>query len=396
MVMADRAVRCLGGGMPKRRSAWMTEDLDQLRELARTFMAKEVTPHQERWAEQKHVDRELWTKAGEVGLLCLSIPEEYGGGGGTFAHEAVLIEEQARAGDSAWGNSVHSGIVAPYLVAYGTEEQKLRWLPKLASGEYVGAIAMSEPGAGSDLQGIKTKAIRDGDEYVVNGSKTFITNGSQADLVVVVAKTDPAEGAAGTSLVVVETAQAPGFRRGRVLDKVGMKGQDTAELFFDDVRVPAANLLGGAEGQGFVQLMNQLPQERLIIAVASIAGIEAAVAMTLEYVKDRTAFGRELIKFQNTRFTLAECATEAAVTRSFVDDCIQRHLEGQLDIPTAAMAKWWSTERLCRVVDECVQLFGGYGYMTEYPIARAWADARVQKIYGGTNEIMKEIIARSL
>jgi acyl-CoA dehydrogenase len=382
--------------MPKRRSTWMTEDLDQLRELARTFMAKELTPNQERWAAQKHVDRDLWTKAGEVGLLCLSIPEEYGGGGGTFAHEAVAIEEQARAGDSAWGNSVHSGIVAPYLLAYGTEEQKLRWLPKLASGEYVGAIAMSEPGAGSDLQGIKTKAIRDGDEYVVNGSKTFITNGSQADLVVVVAKTDPAERAAGTSLVVVETARAPGFRRGRVLDKVGMKGQDTAELFFDDVRVPAANLLGGTEGQGFVQLMNQLPQERLIIAVASIAGIEAAVALTLEYTKDRTAFGRELIKFQNTRFTLAECATEAAVTRSFVDDCIRLHLEGQLDVPTAAMAKWWSTERLCRVVDECVQLFGGYGYMTEYPIARAWADARVQKIYGGTNEIMKEIIARSL
>jgi len=382
--------------MSKRRSTWMTEDLDQLRELARTFVAKEMTPNQERWAAQKHVDRDLWTKAGEVGLLCLSIPEEYGGGGGTFAHEAVLIEEQARAGDSSWGNSVHSGIVAHYLLAYGTEEQKLRWLPKLACGEYVGAIAMSEPGAGSDLQGIKTKALRDGDGYVVNGSKTFITNGSQADLVVVVAKTDPAEGASGTSLVVVETAQAPGFRRGRVLDKVGMKGQDTAELFFDDVRVPSANLLGGTEGQGFVQLMKQLPQERLLIAVASIAGIEAAVALTLEYVKDRTAFGRELIKFQNTRFTLAECATEAAVTRSFVDDCIRLHLDGQLDVPTAAMAKWWSTERLCRVVDECVQLFGGYGYMTEYPIARAWADARVQKIYGGTNEIMKEIIARSL
>ncbi|WNV89607.1 acyl-CoA dehydrogenase family protein [Umezawaea sp. Da 62-37] len=381
--------------MPKRRSTWMTEDLDQLRELARTFVAKEMTPNQERWAEQKQVDRELWTKAGEVGLLCLSIPEEYGGGGGTFAHEAVVLEEQARGGDSAWGNSVHSGIVAPYLLAYGTEEQKLRWLPKLASGEFVGAIAMSEPGAGSDLQGIKTKAVLDGDEYVVNGSKTFITNGAQADLVVVVAKTDPKEGAAGISLVVVETS-TPGFRRGRVLDKVGMKGQDTAELFFDDVRVPVGNLLGGVEGQGFVQLMNQLPQERLIIAVASIAGIEAAVAMTLEYVKDRTAFGRELIKFQNTRFTLAECATEAAVTRSFVDDCINWHLKGELDIPTAAMAKWWSTERLCRVVDECVQLFGGYGYMTEYPIARAWADARVQKIYGGTNEIMKEIIARSL
>ncbi|WP_447003550.1 acyl-CoA dehydrogenase family protein [Saccharothrix isguenensis] len=374
----------------------MTEDLDQLRELARTFFERESVPHHERWAEQKQVDRDFWNKAGEVGLLCLSIPEEYGGGGGTFAHEAVLLEEQARCGDSAWGNSVHSGIVAHYVNAYGTEEQKRRWLPKLASGESVGAIAMSEPGGGSDLQNIKTKALRDGDEYVLSGSKTFITNGAQADLVIVVAKTDPGQGATGISLLVVETGSAPGFRRGRVLDKIGLKGQDTAELFFDDVRLSAANLLGEVEGQGFVQLMQQLPQERLIIAVASVAGIEAAVDLTLAYVKDRTAFGRELIKFQNTRFTLAECATEARVTRAFVDQCIAEHLEGRLDVPTAAMAKWWASERLCRVVDECVQLFGGYGYMTEYPIARAWADARVQKIYGGTNEIMKEIIARSL
>ncbi|MFC6089049.1 acyl-CoA dehydrogenase family protein [Saccharothrix lopnurensis] len=382
--------------MPTRRSPWMTEDLDQLRELARAFFAREAVPHQERWAAQKQVDREFWHKAGELGLMCASIPEEYGGGGGTFAHEAVLLEEQARAGDSSWGNSVHSGIVAHYLLAYGTEEQKHRWLPKLASGEYVGAIAMSEPGGGSDLQNIRTRALRRGDEYVLTGSKTFITNGAQADLVVVVAKTDPSQGATGISLLVVETASAPGFRRGRVLDKVGLKGQDTAELFFDDVRVPAGNLLGTGEGQGFIQLMRQLPQERLIIAVASVAGIEAAVDLTLAYVKERTAFGRELIKFQNTRFTLAECATEARVTRAFVDECVVEHLAGRLDVPTAAMAKWWSTERLCRVVDECVQLFGGYGYMTEYPIARAWADARVQKIYGGTNEIMKEIIARSL
>ncbi|RKT56774.1 acyl-CoA dehydrogenase [Saccharothrix australiensis] len=374
----------------------MTDDLDQLRELARTFLRKESVPHHERWAAQRHVDRDLWTKAGEVGLLCLSVPEEYGGGGGTFAHEAVLLEEQARAGDTAWGNSVHSGIVAHYVLAYGTEQQKRRWLPKLASGEYVGAIAMSEPGAGSDLQNVTTRALRDGDEYVLTGSKTFITNGAQADLVVVVAKTDPAQGAAGMSLLVVETGHAPGFRRGRVLDKVGLKGQDTAELFFDDVRVPADNLLGGAEGQGFAQLMRQLPQERLIIAVASVAGIEAAVDLTVDYVKQRTAFGRELIKFQNTRFKLAECATEARVTRAFVDECVEAHLAGRLDVPTAAMAKWWATDRLCAVVDECVQLFGGYGYMTEYPIARAWADARVQKIYGGTNEIMKEIIARSL
>ncbi|WP_090054849.1 acyl-CoA dehydrogenase family protein [Lentzea fradiae] len=378
--------------MAERRSRWMDSDLDQLRQLARTFFEKEVTPHAERFAEQKQVDRELWRKAGELGLLCLSIPEEYGGGGGTFAHEAVLLEEQARAGDSSWGNSVHSGIVAHYLNSYGTEEQKRRWLPKLASGEYVGAIAMTEPGAGSDLQGIRTRAVKDGDEYVISGSKTFITNGALADLVIVAAKTDPAQGATGISLLVVDND----IRRGRVLDKVGMKGQDTAELFFDDVRVPAANLLGGQEGLGFVQLMQQLPQERLIIGVASIAGIEAAVDVTLRYVKERQAFGKELIKFQNTRFKLAECATEAAVTRAFIDECIEKHLRGELDVPTAAMAKWWASDRLSRVVDECVQLFGGYGYMTEYPIARAWSDARVQRIYGGTNEIMKEIIARSL
>ncbi|ATE56608.1 acyl-CoA dehydrogenase family protein [Actinosynnema pretiosum] len=381
--------------MTARRSPWMTEDLDQLRSLARTFFAKEAVPHQERWAEQKQVDRDFWLKAGELGLLCLSVPEEYGGGGGTFAHEAVLLEEQARSGDSAWGGSVHNGIVAHYLLAYGTEEQKREWLPKLASGEHVGAIAMSEPGAGSDLQGITTRARRDGDGYVLSGSKTFISNGAQADLVIVAAKTDPERGAAGISLLVVETARAEGFRRGRVLDKLGLKGQDTSELFFDDVRLPASALLGG-EGQGFVQLMQQLPQERLVIAVSSVAGIEAALELTLDYVKQRSAFGRELIKFQNTRFTLAECATEARVSRAFVDECVGLHLRGELDVPTAAMAKWWSTERLCRVVDECVQLFGGYGYMTEYPIARAWADARVQKIYGGTNEIMKEIIARSL
>jgi acyl-CoA dehydrogenase len=379
-----------------RRPSWQTEDLNPFRDLVRTFFAREVAPHQERFAEQQHVDRELWRKAGEVGLHCVSIPETYGGGGGTFAHEAVLLEEQARAGDSAFGIGVHSGIVAHYLFAYGTEEQRHRWLPRLASGELVGAIAMTEPGAGSDLQGVTTRAVRDGDEYVINGAKTFITNGGQAGLVIVVAKTDPAEGAKGLSLLVVETEGAEGFRRGRVLNKVGLHGQDTAELFFDDVRVPATNLLGGAEGQGFVQLMQQLPQERLIIAVGSIAGIERAVEVTVEYVKQRKAFGRELFGFQNTRFVLAECATEAAVTRSFVDDCVRRHLAGELDVTTAAMAKWWSTDRLCRVVDDCVQLFGGYGYMTEYPIARAWADARVQRIYGGTNEIMKELIARSL
>jgi acyl-CoA dehydrogenase len=378
-----------------RRSSWMTEDLDAFRELARSFCEKELVPNQERWMAQKHVDRELWRRAGDVGLLCLSIPEEYGGGGGTFAHEVVLMEEQVRAGDSAWGISVHNGIVAPYLLAYGTEEQRGAWLPKLASGEWVSAIAMTEPGTGSDLQNITTKAVRDGDHYVVDGAKTFITNGGQADVVIVAVKTTAGEGAHGISLLVVE-ADSPGFRRGRVLDKVGLKGQDTAELFFDGVRVPVANLLGGVEGQGFVQLMRQLPQERLIIAVSSVCGMEAALAETLRYTKERTAFGREIFNFQNTRFTMAECATEAAVCRAFLDQCVERHLRGELDVPTAAMAKWWCSERAFAVIDQCVQMHGGYGYMNEYPIARAWTDVRVQRIFGGTNEIMKEIISRSL
>ncbi len=378
------------------RSGWLNGELDQLRELARTFFAKEAVPHIERWAKQQQVDRDFWNKAGDLGLLCVSIPEEYGGGGGTFAHEAVLLEEQARAVESSWGNAVHSGIVAHYLLAYGGEEQKRRWLPKLASGEYVGAIAMTEPGTGSDLQAITTRAIRQDGEYVVTGSKTFITNGAQADLVIVAAKTDPSLGAQGVSLVVVETRDLPGFRRGRVLDKIGLKGQDTAELFFDEVRVPAGNLLGDAEGQGFVQLMRQLPQERLIIAVTAVAGAERAIELTLQYVKERTAFGKPVMTFQNTRFTLAELATKATVTRTFVDSCIERHLAGQLDVGTAAMAKWWSTQVGCEIIDECVQLFGGYGYMTEYPIARMYADARVAKIFGGTNEIMKELISRFL
>ena len=382
------------------RSSWLNEDLDAFRELAHAFCQKELAPNQERWAEAKQVDRELWRKAGEIGLLCLSIPEEYGGGGGTFAHEAILLEEQAKAGDDAWGNAVHSGIVAHYLLSCGTEDQKRRYLPRLASGELVGAIAMTEPGTGSDLQNVKTRAIQDGDHYVLNGAKTFITNGAQAELVIVVAKTNPAEKAQGVSLLIVETEGAQGstagFRRGRVLDKVGLKGQDTSELFFDDVRVPVENLLGGTEGLGFVHLMQQLPQERLIIAVSAVAAMEAAVEMTIAYTKERTAFGREIFKFQNTKFTLAEAATEVAVSKAFLDQCIERHLRGELDVKDAAMVKWWTTDRLSRVVDECLQLFGGYGYMTEYPISRAWTAARVQRIFGGTNEIMKEIISRSL
>ncbi|MBP2324147.1 acyl-CoA dehydrogenase [Kibdelosporangium banguiense] len=376
--------------------SWLDEDLTAFRELARSFCEKELTPNAERWAEAKQVDRELWNKAGSVGLLCLSIPEEYGGGGGTFAHETVLLQEQARAMDDAWGVAVHNGIVAHYLRAYGTQEQKQRWLPGMASGELVGAIAMTEPGTGSDLQSIKTKAIRTGDSYVVNGSKTFITNGAQADLVIVAAKTNPEEKAAGISLVVVETEGTQGFRRGRVLDKIGMKGQDTAELFFDNVTIPAENLLGTQEGQGFIQLMQQLPQERLLIAVTAVAAMDLAVQQTLQYTKERSAFGRPIFGFQNTKFTLADAATEVAVSKAFLDQCIDRHLEGELDVTGAAMAKMWTTERLNKVVDNCLQLFGGYGFMNEYPIAKAWTAARVQRIFGGTTEIMKEIIARTL
>ncbi|MFC4001060.1 acyl-CoA dehydrogenase family protein [Prauserella oleivorans] len=377
------------------RSSWLNEELDDFRELARSFCQKELTPHQERWRENKQIDREVWTKAGEVGLLALSIPEEYGGGGGTFAHEAVLYEEQARSGDSAWGVSVHNGIVAHYILAYASEEKKKEWLPKFASGEWIGAIGMTEPGTGSDLQGIKTRAVREGDHYVINGAKTFITNGALADFVVVACKTDPEAGAKGVSLIAVP-ASTPGFRRGRVLDKVGMKGQDTAELFFDDVRVPVDNLLGGQEGIGFIQLMQQLPQERLLIAITAVAGMEAAVEQTIAYTKDRNAFGRPIFGFQNTKFTLAEAATECAVARAFLDQCIERHLKGELDVQGAAMAKLWTTERCNRVIDDCVQLFGGYGYMMEYPVARAWADMRISRIFGGTSEIMKDIISRTL
>ncbi|MFC9664715.1 acyl-CoA dehydrogenase family protein [Nocardia sp. NPDC127606] len=381
--------------MAANRSSWMNEDLDALRDMTRAFMAKELVPNIDKYREQHHVDRDLWNKAGEVGLLCISIPEEYGGGGGTFAHEAVLMEEQARAVDTSWGVSLHNGIVAHYLLAYGTEEQKKHWLPKMASGEVVGAIAMTEPGTGSDLQAVKAKAIRDGDEYVINGSKTFITNGAQADLIILVAKTDPTQGASGVSLVLVE-ADREGFRRGRVLDKIGQKGQDTSELFFEDVRVPVTNLLGTQEGQGFIQLMQQLPQERLIVSMGAVAGMEVALDHTLRYTKEREAFGRPVFGFQNTKFKLAEVATEARIARVFIDDCVEKHIRGELDIPTVAMAKWWTTDKAMQIADTCLQLFGGYGYMNEYPIARMWVDNRVQLIYAGTNEIMKEIIARSL
>jgi acyl-CoA dehydrogenase len=373
----------------------MDQDLDDFRDLARTFCEKEIKPNTERFIKNKQVDRELWNKAGALGLLCASVPEEYGGGGGSFLHEAILIEEQARVGDSSWGASLHSGIVAHYVLHYGTEEQKQHWLPKMASGEVVTAIAMTEPGTGSDLQNVKTRAIREGDDYVINGAKTFITNGALCDMVLVVAKTNPEEAAAGVSLIIVPT-DTPGFRRGRVLDKIGMKGQDTCELFFDDVRVPVTNLLGTDEGQGFFQLMMQLPQERLIVAVSCAASMELMLALTHEYTRTREAFGKPIFGFQNTKFKLAEVATEARVCRSFIDECLELHVKGELDIPTAAMAKYWASERAQKVADKCLQLHGGYGYMEEYPIARAWADLRVSQIYAGTTEIMKEIIARSL
>jgi long-chain-acyl-CoA dehydrogenase len=377
-------------------SAWKDDEVLALGELADKFVAAELTGKRDRWESQRYVDRDVWRRAGEIGLLCCSIPEEYGGGGGTFAHDLIVFESQARAGDTAWGNGVHSGIVAHYILAYGTEDQRRRWLPRLASGEMISAVAMTEPGAGSDLKNIRTRAVRDGGEYVIDGVKTFISNGHTADLIVVVAKTDAGAGAKGVSLLVVETDDCPGFVRGRILDKVGQHGADTSELFFEGVRVPAGNLLGGTEGQGFAQLMTQLAQERLVIADSAVAGLEAAVAVTLDYVKQRQAFGQALFDFQNTKFTLAECATTAHVARVFLDSCVERHLDGSLDATTAAMAKWWLTEQQVTVVDRCLQLHGGYGYMREYLIARMYEDARVQKIYGGSNEIMKDLVARSL
>jgi long-chain-acyl-CoA dehydrogenase len=382
--------------MIKHRSPWMDDDLDQVADLARGFFTKFCFPHEERWAKQQHVDREIWNKAGEHGLLCPSIPEEYGGGGGTFAHEAVLAIEQVRTLSPSLGIGVHSSIVAHYINAYGTEDQKRAWLPKMASGEFVGAIAMTEPGTGSDLQSITTKAVQDGDDYVINGAKTFISNGWLADLVLVVAKTGNEGGIGDISIVGVETADLTGFSRGRNLEKVGQHGQDTVELNFSDVHVPRTNLLGTVEGQGFIQLMQQLPQERLILAVAAVAAIEKAVTLSVDYAKERTAFGKPLMAYQNTKFVLAECDTVATVAWAYLDDCIGKHLAGALDVTGAAKAKWWLTEQQCTVVDRCVQIFGGYGYMAEYPIARMFVDSRVQKIYGGANEIMKEIIARSL
>jgi acyl-CoA dehydrogenase len=349
-----------------------------------------------KWRKNHCVDRDMWTKSGEAGLLGLSTPDQYGGAGGDYRHEVVLMDMLGRKGVDGFGISLHNAIVMPYIFHYGTEEQKQRWLPRLATGELVGAIAMTEPGAGSDLQGIKTTAKKSGNGYVINGSKTFITNGQTANLIIVVAKTDVAGGARGTSLMIVETDGAEGFERGRNLDKLGHEAQDTSELFFNDVKVPTENLLGTDEGQGFFQLMGQLPQERLNIAVQGMATIERALELTIAYVKDRKAFGKAIIDFQNTQFVLAECKTEATVAKVFVNHCIGQHLEGKLDAATASMAKYWVSDLENKIVDRCLQLFGGYGFMNEYPIARMYKDSRIQRIYGGTNEIMKLLIARTL
>jgi acyl-CoA dehydrogenase len=378
------------------RPAWMTEDLVLLEEQARRFMRAEFTPQLDRWAETGMYEREVWTKAGAAGLLCAAIPEDYGGAGGTFAHEAVIDRELSLAGFDTFGGPLHSGIVAPYILHYGTEEQKTRWLPRLATGELVGAIAMTEPGTGSDLQGVRTTAKKSGNGYVLNGAKTFITNGQHANLIIVVAKTDPKERAKGVSLMVVETADAQGFRRGRKLKKLGMDSADTSELFFEDVALPAESLLGTEEGQGFAQLMNELPQERMIVAVHAMAMMERALELTIAYVKERQAFGRKIIEFQNTQFVLAECKTEATMAKVFLDHCIGLHLERKLDTATASMAKYRLTDMVGTVVDRCLQLFGGYGYMDEYPISRLYRDARVMRIYAGTNEVMKLLIARGL
>lgn len=367
-----------------------------VRETARSFFAREALPNLARWAEQRHVDRDFWKAAGALGLLCMAVPEVYGGGGGTVAHDLIMLEEQIHVGEPGFGNIVHSGIVAPYLVEYGTEDQKRTWLPQMAAGEVIAAIAMTEPGGGSDLASMSTRARREGEYYVISGAKTFITNGGSADLVLVAAKTDSEAGAHGVSLLLVDTRECAGFRRGRVLDKLGQHSGDTAELFFDEVRVPAANVLGGREGQGFFQLMLQLPLERLEIAVVGVVATERAVRLATEYTKERNAFGKPLLGFQNVRFELAECATLARVARVFVDDCVQRYLAGERDTTTASMAKYWVTDIQGQVIDRCLQLFGGYGYMREYPISQLYVDSRAQRIYGGTNEIMKELIARSL
>lgn len=372
---------------------WMDEEIEAFREQVRRYVAGEIAPGLDGWRRQGYIPREVWQAFGKMGFLLPEIEEVYGGAGASLAYQLVVQDELARAEVPAI-TAVHS-IATHYILEYGTPEQKQRWLPKLVSGEMLAGIAMTEPGCGSDLQALRTRARREGDEYVIDGAKTFITNGFTANLLVVAVRTGEA-GSRGVSLIVLETENLPGFHVGRRLEKLGQHASDTAELSFDSVRVPADHLLGVAEGKGFTQMMSQLPYERMLLAVPAAAVIERAVELTLEYTQQRKAFGQSLYDFQNTRFKLAECATLAHVVRTFVNNCIQRLLDGQLDETAAYMAKWWCTEQQCKVTDECLQLFGGYGYMTEYPIARLYADARVQRIYGGANEIMKELIARRL
>lgn len=357
-------------------------------------MFKSWEPKDEQWRADGKIDRAAWEEAGANGFLCASIPEAYGGGGGDFGHEAVIIYAQSEANQAGFGGMVHSGIVAPYILNHGTEAQKQKWLPKMATGEYIAAIAMTEPGTGSDLQAIKTYAVKDGDDYIINGSKTFITNGQHANLVIIACKTDREKGAQGVSLIVVETDSTAGFERGRNLQKLGLASQDTSELFFNNMRVPKENVLGAIEGMGFVQLMQELPRERLIIALSGIGAMKLGINLTLDYVKEREAFGKPIWAFQNTRFKMAECYADYLASRAMCDAAVKAILEDKLTVPHASLIKYWVTEKQCEVLDKCMQLFGGYGYMYEYPIARIYADSRVQKIYGGTNEIMKELASR--
>ena len=374
--------------------ALFTEDHEIFRRSMHKFLAEELAPRHDKWEEQGYVDRDAWERAGELGFLCTSMPEEYGGSGADRLYSMILFEEVQKLNLTGLGFGLHNEIVAPYIFRYGSDEQKKKYLPKMASGEMIGAIAMSEPGTGSDLQAVKTTALKDGNELVVNGQKTFITNGWNADVVIVVAKTDPSKGAKGTSLVMLERGDE-GFDKGRRLKKLGLKAQDTSELFFDNVRIPADRILG-EEGKGFAYLMQELAWERLQVAISAAQAIETALDLTVEYCKERHAFGQPLLEFQNTRFKLAEVKTTARVARAFVDECMEKLLREELDAETASMAKWWTSDMQTKMIDECLQLFGGYGFMTEYPISRMYADARVQRIYAGTNEIMKEIIARGL